>query len=1446
MSSKNNTPSPATPPSNNHIVFFLNGDQVQVPLDEARKWTLARWLRERTKFTGTKIGCAQGGCGACTIAITRGSASTRETDGFVPAASCLFPLVEAHGREIRTVEGLVKSELETKQDEDSKSKGGGCCRGRGGKPHPIQQRLAEFHGTQCGFCTPGMVMAMFGHLNRSKGGEVFESEKDLENEDVLAGNICRCTGYRPINSALKSFSIEGKTKDYLGNVTTKMGPYDTKKCDPDPIEAANNLPAFPDTTAMRPETISIVVRVWRENHDKLLVVAGHTGHGVFGDEFQTMHRKKDTVLHLRGVPEMKQIDTTTSKDAIIIGACATIAQLIESLDSRASASEVAKGVMEHASLIAGHQVRNVGTVGGNIMMCRTKGFASDLAPLLSGAGAMVDFAPLSGDIIQNVPLYEFLNSKEPVILLKITLPTPSSTFTAFKSYRTAMRSRNAYSILNAAYRINFNEKKEIVSSIIIVGALGGGKLPIRCTALEKELGSPQSNKLFSDYNSSDVEHFKSTCNKIMTNLSEEHFPIGEEHSEYRERLMKTFFMKFLSYLGNKAEYDGGKNKFQGGRTPLHGKGTRSSTSVQHYDTYENDQYAPAFVPTTKTSGIGQTIGSIRYTADVTPGHSLFGAYISAPFPGAKYEGNVASLLSSVSVLPGEIFPDIDAIIGYQDIVKHNFKQVIDWGNLSGFGGPAPKKEDGTDPANDEYVFLPPGEPSSYDGQPVAIVLCRTQLDAERAAKVLRKTIHWKGAGAGSAGSVGGVATKEETKGSENSSASTSSNAVKFTLANMPTFDPKQMEVLLNRNGEDATIQSFLEKAEQSQDGLVLVEGIFDKKSQQHFYMETQRTLTIPDDDGVLVCYASAQGMNATHKIVSRMLNIKSNLVVVKLRRVGGGFGGKLSRGIPNSVRSAMCASILGKPVLLTLTRENDMEQVGGREEMYATWRVAAEKSTGKIKAIDVDMMFGAGETLDGSRFNAGMFGGDFDSVYELPQARCTLTVKKGWAPARTAVRTPVHLETVLFMESIMDKIGIEINMDNALIRESNFVQSKMFKQLGVKPVGREAIAPGPMWKWSLPAVWEKCKINSKYDVKVQEIKKFNAEQLKSNGHKRRGVGIAPGKYTCFRVIHTGMRVRINILDDASIQVSTGGAEIGQGLLTKVGQCVCSTLSEILNLDAPLDMDMIRFREHDSGHNPSQGNAGGSTTSEAAVHAAEKACKELAFRLKPWKKGSNNFQKIVENAKNGLGGLPGFWHKVDFDVNGFYLPPVEEGLYPVFGSAVTEVEIDIWTGETKVLSTHILMDSGKSLNPAIDIGQVEGAFVMGLGQVLLEKVLYDENNGKLKTNNTWTYKPPGINDIPENFTVELLDFSNQRVDNGFRCVFTCLRKLMKCIGKLKNPTTGAARYRSNRAMGEPPMMTVTSIGSALRNAIFQVRGGDNQFNIPVPCTPEDVARLCGNC
>ena len=566
--------------------------------------------------------------------------------------------------------------------------------------------------------------------------------------------------------------------------------------------------------------------------------------------------------------------------------------------------------------------------------------------------------------------------------------------------------------------------------------------------------------------------------------------------------------------------------------------------------------------------------------------------------------------------------------------------------------------------------------------------------------------------------------------------------------------------------------------------------------------------------------------------------------MIKLRRVGGGFGGKLSRGIPNSVRSAACAAITGRAVLIAMTRENDISQVGGREEMFASWRAAIDRESGKIKGISVDLLFGAGSSLGDSRFNASMFGSDFDCVYEIKLAECTTRVKRGHTPPRTAVRTPIHFETALFMESVLDKIAFELGMDSAHIREINFASNSPFKQLGVAPVGRKALAPALMTQWSLRPVWDSCKSSADYDAKLLAARQFNQNSVKKGLHTRRGVGIAPGKYTCYRAGHTGMRVRVNILDDGSIQVHSGGAELGQGLLTKVGQCVCATLTEQLDLSEPLDLDYVRFRDFDSGHNPNQGNAGGSTTSETAVHAAEKACVELAGRLKPWRKGSRDWRTIVSSAKKGIdGSLASFAFKVNFDVSGFYLPPFDEAFYPVFGASVSEVEIDVLTGETKVLSSHIVMDSGKSLNPAIDIGQVEGAFVMGLGQVLLEQVLYDKSDGTLQTDNTWTYKPPAINDIPENFIVELRDFERDRKGNGFGCVLPCLRRVLRCCGPLKNPTHGASRYRSNRAMGEPPMMTVTSIGSALRQAIVEARKGDNDFDIPIPCTPEDVSRLC---
>jgi xanthine dehydrogenase molybdopterin-binding subunit B/xanthine dehydrogenase iron-sulfur cluster and FAD-binding subunit A len=1318
-----------------------------------------------------------------------------------------------------------------------------------------------------------MVMAMFGALNRSGGGAAFDGAEAIENEDVLAGNLCRCTGYRPLNAALKSFARGTEQKDHIGNVSrgTTFGPYDSAGVDPTPVDMTT-VPAL--AAPFRPTTLDALVAAFVASGPDTLVVAGHTGHGVYGEDLRSMFREEADVLHIRGVRALHAITSTNTKNnastELRVGAAATIAQFIDVLGANKALAKnnVAVALREHASLIAGHQIRNVGSVGGNVMMCRDRGFASDLATILCGVDAHVEYVTRgqTNDTVQSASLHTFLTAADraAALLLAITISIPNDNNVIFRTYRTALRSRNAYSQCNAAFFLVIAEDGKVATARVVYGALGNGRRPF----LAQQSAAAVTGKTLAQFSGAFVAFLKAEVAPIVAEPPESR---GDGHGEFRARLVTAFATKFVALFQPHESFpDAIRALSLRPTTPtLHGKGTRASQAVQRFDTYEGSPYAPAFQPTPKTSGLAQTTGAIKYTADAFPHGTLFGAYISAPFHGAVYQDLTVSSDDTASPAVHRAIADALAmghVIGYQHVEGAGFETVLPWGQaFATFGGPSPTKEDGSDPANDEHLFLPPLTPAGYHGQPVAIVLCKTQLLAERVAAEMTKSIRWSG-GVGRHGGSSTVGSGRacgkssgESKSSTTAAATPSTpllsctpaaaaadtsvppSTALFTLQAAPSFDATQMCVLTNRNGEVDQLKALL-----SDDSLLLLEGRFDKRSQQHFYMETQRTLTVPGDDKVLTCFTSAQGMNNTHKVISHMLNKRWSEIVVKLRRVGGGFGGKLSRGVPNAVRSAACAAISGRPVLLVLTRENDMAQVGGREEMGASWRAAVDRATGEIKAIDVQMLFGAGYTLADSRFNAGMFGADFDSVYEIKQAQCTTHVKQGFAPARTAVRTPIHLETVLFMESVMDKIALELGKDFAEIRETNFVGHGFLKQLGVKPIGRQALAPGPMTQWSLRPVWDAVKSSADYAGKVAAARAFNAQSEEQGGHMRRGVGIAPGKYTCYRAIHTGIRVRVNILDDGSIQVHSGGAEIGQGLLTKVGQCVCATLTEQLRLSQPLDLDLVRFREFDSGHNPNQGNAGGSTTSEAAVHAAEKACKELAARLKPWKKGSDDWLEIVKNAKIGVvGGITAFAFKVDFDVAGFYLPPFDEAFYPVFGASVAEVQIDTLTGETKVLSSHIVMDSGKSLNPAIDIGQVEGAYVMGLGQLLLEKVVYDEADGSLKTDNTWTYKPPGINDIPENFTVELLDFERDRVNNGFGAVFPCLRRVLKCCGPLKNPTMGAKRYRSNRAMGEPPMMTVTAVGSALRQAIVAGRGGDNAFDVPVPCTPEDVSSLCAH-
>ena len=840
------------------IVFSLNGEKFAVPIAEARNWTLARFLRERTRFTGTKVGCGQGGCGACTVAIT---ADRRhgQREGFASAASCLFPLVEAHGREIRTVEGLAQHGRKGSfNGKSSESKGGNSCCGGGGRPHPIQQRVAELHGTQCGFCTPGMVMAMFGALNRAEGGNTFD-EAGIENEDVLAGNICRCTGYRPLNAALKSFARDSSQVDCIGNVSkdVKFGPYDTV-CDPTPCaDLPSDVPL-----SFRPDSIESLVKTFQSGGESRLIIAGHTGHGVYGEELSSIFRPESEILHIRGVRALQEITVVknaTSFD-VRVGAAATIAEFIEKLaEGEMSQDSVSTALRKHASLIAGHQIRNVGTVGGNLMMCRDRGFASDLATILCGVDAQVEyFSQTEGDASRkSTSLHEFLSHRSgpAVLLVGINFVIQRDKRVLFQTYRTALRSRNAYSLCNAAFclKLGGEDGKTVEYARFVYGALGFEQRPIISAKAESSVLGASLENVSPLFLAAIAEEMVPMVNK----------PGGDGHGSFRGRLVVAFAKKFVHFLGN------------GAKLSLHEKGTRRSSAKQHFDAYDGNPYSPAFVPKRKTSGLAQAMGSINYTADLMPSNTLFGAYISAPFPGATYnacdELVVPDSLSKATktVLEGA------RIISYDDIANAGFETVIPWGRrFASLGGPPPTLSDGSDPANDEDLLLPPGKPAVYDGQPVAIVLCPSQLVAEKAAAEIGKNIHWGKRHLKHSESNASLGA--ETKGNAiNGNQTPSKPDSLFSLQAASTFG-SQMEPLINRNGTSEQIEEIL-SADQD-DGILILKGKFDKRSQNHFYMETQRTLTVPGDDGVLTCYASAQGLNSTHKVVSYMLGkVSTNL-----------------------------------------------------------------------------------------------------------------------------------------------------------------------------------------------------------------------------------------------------------------------------------------------------------------------------------------------------------------------------------------------------------------------------------------------------------------------------------------------------------------------------------------------------------------------------------------
>jgi xanthine dehydrogenase large subunit len=588
-----------------------------------------------------------------------------------------------------------------------------------------------------------------------------------------------------------------------------------------------------------------------------------------------------------------------------------------------------------------------------------------------------------------------------------------------------------------------------------------------------------------------------------------------------------------------------------------------------------------------------------------------------------------------------------------------------------------------------------------------------------------------------------------------------------------------------------------------------LDGRFNIGGQEHFYLEGQAAFAIPGESGEMFVHSSTQDPTELQHIVGRVLAQPDAFVTVETRRMGGAFGGKESQAAQTGALAAIAAYVTKRPCKLRLDRDDDFLMTGKRHDFRADWAVGFDPS-GKMSAYDVTLHARCGCSADLSPgvVDRAMF--HAANAYHLPASRIATTRLKTNTVSNTAFRGFGGPQGMLAIERTMDAIAHATGRDPLDVRKANLYRPGS----NVTPYG-QTVADCDV----LELMIERLEATSDYRARRSAIERHNA----SNPILRRGLALTPVQFgISFTLIHMNQAgALVHVYQDGSVHLNHGGTEMGQGLFTKVAQIVAEEFGIPLN--------WVRITATNTAKVPNASPTAASAGSDLNGMAAQAAAREIKKRMCDFAAAEFEYdpEKIVfrdgiVQIGNRSIGFPELAKKcrqnrIQLSHAGFYKTPeihwdraAKKGrpfLYYAYGAACSEVVIDTFTGEMKVLRTDILHDVGKSLNPALDIGQIEGAFVQGMGWLTTEELVFDKN-GHLRTHAPSTYKIPVASDIPD-MRVDLFDMPNRE----------------------------ATIYRS-KAVGEPPLMLGISVFSAIIDALHGIAPG-KQVPLDAPATPERI-------
>jgi xanthine dehydrogenase molybdopterin binding subunit/xanthine dehydrogenase small subunit len=1245
--------------------FTLNGAKVRVDA-ESTTATLLDYLRS-TGRTGTKEGCAEGDCGACTVAVVERDAAGKPT--YRGVNSCIALLPTFAGREVVTVEGLS---------------------GHGQPLHPTQAAMVDSYGSQCGYCTPGFVMSLFEGYYRK------DCNSPCKISDQLAGNLCRCTGYRPIRDAGLAALAQ---RDAALGAPKGTDPFRDRMgapvAAPSPLDYSAGAERF-----VRPGSLAELFAALRDNAGAVLV-SGATEIGV---DVTKKARKFAVLVSTDGIAELTRIVKTEA--AWRIGAAATLTAIEETVAAEYPSLE------KMLRVFAARQIRNRATLGGNLATASPIG---DGAPLLMALDAEVVLATASSR--RTVAVSDFFTAYRRTamapgeIIAEILIPrgAPSAGLVRRTDFfKVSKRRELDISIVAAAFSVDMDGAGIIRRVRMAYG--GVAATPVRARRAEAAL----EGMTLAD---ADVGRI----------LSEEFKPIDDARSgaEFRRGLVVSLWEKFVA--GDSSIAQDAPLDFVKGADPLP---TDPSRALRH------------------ESSVGHVTGRAMYVDDTAARRPMLDVWpVCAPHARARILRRDAT---SARAMPG-----VEAILMAEDIPGHN--QV------------------GT--GHDEPLFA--DKDILYHGQVVAVVVGRSIRECRAAAAAV----------------VVEYEPLPPLIGIRDAVAANSFHSPPHTLAR-------------------ADAAAALAAAP------LRMEGEFEFGGQEHFYLESQAAWAEAGEDGAVFVSSSTQHPTEIQTVVSDVLHVTRNRVIVQSPRMGGGFGGKETQGNAFAAMVALASVKTRRPVRLQLDRDVDMMLTGKRHPFYSRFSVGHDRD-GMILASAVDLFSDGGWSLDLSQpvLDRALF--HLDNSYYIPAVRFTGLIAKTNVASNTAYRGFGGPQGMLVMEEIIDRVARRVGLPPEVVRERNLYRGRgetnsthFLQEIGDN---------------RLREVWGQVLTQAKFSERRLAVDAWN----KAHPRVKRGLAVTPLKFgIAFTLTHYNQAGALVLMYmDGTAQVSHGGTEMGQGLHTKILGVAMRELG--------LPAARIRMMQTATDKVPNTSATAASSGADLNGAAVRNACIALRERLVPVaaevlsKKSGAPVEAAHVEFSDGRVTARGCTavadmadvcfraheKRISMSASGFYATPgihwdwsTSSGRpfqYFACGAAVAEVEVDGYNGMHRVLRIDAVHDVGDSLNTGIDLGQIEGGIVQGMGWLTREELLWDKK-GRLMTHSASTYQIPAISDAPVEMHVTLMPMAAQD-----------------------------GTIHGSKASGEPPFMLAFSVREALRDAVSAYGSGEGEVALACPSTCEAI-------